>query len=168
MRIALIVAMDRRRGIGRDGRLPWRLPADLAWFRRVTMGKPVIMGRRTFESIGRPLPGRENIVLSRDPDYAAEGVKTAPDVAAALALAGDAEEVMILGGARVYAALLERADRIYLTEVHGDFDADVRFPELDPARWEEIRRIEQPADERNPYAMSFVVLERVRWTPSTD
>ncbi|HYW91741.1 MAG TPA: dihydrofolate reductase [Gammaproteobacteria bacterium] len=168
MRLALIVAMDRRRGIGREGRLPWRLPADLAYFRRVTMGKAVVMGRRTFESIGRALPGRDNIVLTRDPRYAPQGVKVARDIAGALALAGEPEEVMILGGAQVYEALLHRVDRIYLTEVHGEFDADVRFPELDPARWEEIRRIEQKPDERNPYGMSFVVLERVRQTPSTD
>lgn len=125
------------------------------------MGKPVVMGRHTYESIGAPLPGRRNIVLSRDPAFAPRGVIVAPDIGTALARAGDADEVMILGGAQVYQRLLARADRIYLTQVHGEFAADVRFPALDPAQWKELRRTEHPADDKNPYAMSFVVLSRV-------
>ncbi len=161
MLISLVVAMDRERGIGQDNRLPWRLPADIAWFREVTMGKPMVMGRRTHESIGRTLPGRLNIVLTSDRDYAvAEGAIMVHDADAAIAAAGDAQELMVLGGTRVYESFMPRADRIYLTEVHGEFQADTFFPQMDYSRWEEIRRIEHPVDEKNPVSMSFVVLER--------
>lgn len=160
MLISLMAAMDRNRGIGQSNSMPWYLPADLAYFKEITMGKPVIMGRKTHEVIGRALPGRKNIVLTRDPDYEAEGCTVVHDPDEALAAAGDVPEVMILGGADVYELFMHRADRIYLTQVQGEFDADVHFPKLDFSQWEEVRRIERPADERNPYDMTFLVLNR--------
>ncbi len=165
MTISLIVAVARNGVIGRDGRMPWHLPADLKQFKRTTMGKPVLMGRKTHQSIGRPLPGRTNIVISRDPDFAAEGctvVSTIPDaLEAARAVAGDEGEVMVIGGGAIYAALLPRADRIYLTRIATDAQGDTRFPDLDPDQWREVRREERPADERNPHDAEFLVLERV-------
>ncbi len=162
MEISLVVAMDRQRGIGQDNQLPWRLPADRAWFREVTNGYPMVMGRRTHETIGRALPERLNIIMTRNRDYqAAPGCVVVHDVEAAIRAAGDAKALMVLGGTPVYEAFLPRADRIYLTEVHGEFgEADTFFPPMDYSRWEEIRRIEHPADERNAYSMSFVVLRR--------
>jgi dihydrofolate reductase len=121
----------------------------------------MIMGRRTWDSIGRPLPGRRSIVLSRDPGFAPEGAELARDPEQALRLAEPAGEVMVVGGEAVYRVFLDRCDRIYLTRVHGRFEGDARLPELDPAAWRELERHEHPADERNAWAMSFVVLERV-------
>ncbi len=161
-RVALVVAVDEAGTIGRDGALPWRLPSDLRHFKQITMGKPVVMGRKTFESIGRPLPGRENIVLSRDPDYRAEGCRAVGSLQEALAAAGEAEELMVIGGAELYAQALPLAERIYLTRVHARFAGDTFMPRLDPEEWLETRREEHPADARNPYAHTFVVLERRR------
>jgi len=126
--VSLIAACDRHGLIGRAGDLPWRLPADLAHFKRLTLGKPVIMGRRTWASLGRPLPGRRNIVVTRQPGYAAPGAEVAASPAAALALAADAAEVMVIGGAQLYAACASRADRLYLTRVEGEFTGDTWFP----------------------------------------
>jgi len=155
-----VVAADEGGVIGCDGGLPWRLPADLRHFKATTMGHPMIMGRRTWDSIGRALPGRRSIVLSRDPGFAPEGGFRAADPEQALRLAEPAEEVMVVGGEAVYRAFLDRCDRIHLTRVHGRFRGDARLPELDPAQWRELERREHPADERNPWAMSFLVLER--------
>lgn len=167
MRIALIAAVARNGVIGRDGTMPWRLPADLRHFKRVTLGRPVVMGRRTHESIGRPLPGRLNIVLSRDPGYRAEGclVVASPEEALAAARAaagGEPEEVMIIGGGTVYASFLPRAERIYLTRIEAEIPGDTGFPPLDSAEWCETSRVEQPADADHAYACAFVVLERRR------
>jgi dihydrofolate reductase len=157
--ISFVVAMARNRVIGHDNGLPWRLPADLRHFKSVTMGKPIIMGRKTFESIGRPLPGRANIVVTRDPAYQAEGCVVAHSIEAALAAAGDAEEVMVIGGADFYRQLLPRADRIYLTLIDAEFAGDASFPELDPVQWQERSREDHAPDADNPYPYSFIVLE---------
>ncbi len=163
MSVSLIWAMAEDGVIGLDNALPWKLPADMKWFRRHTLGKPVVMGRKTFESFGaRPLPERTNIVVTRDPDYRVQGAVVVHDVDAALAAAGAAEEVMVIGGARFYAAMLPRAERLYVTLVHGRFEGDAHFPDLDWSAWREVAREERAADERNAWPMSFRVYERVR------
>lgn len=162
MKISLVVAMSENRVIGRDNGLPWRLSGDLRYFKAVTMGKPIVMGRKTYESIGRPLPGRRNIVLTRDPAYRAPGCEVCPDLEQALALVGDVPEVMIIGGGALYAATLDRADRIYLTEVHATVEGDTWFPALDASRWKECSRERHEGDEGDGLAYSFVVLERRR------
>ncbi len=165
MRVSLIVAAGANRVIGRDGALPWRLPADLRHFRRVTTGKPVIMGRRTWESIGGPLPGRPCIVVTRNPEFRTEGARIAGSLEEALGLAAQIargageDEVMVIGGEEIFRLALPRADRIYLTEIDIAPDGDTRFPELDPGEWREIAREDHPAGEDTP-AYSFVVLER--------
>lgn len=160
MRVSLVAAMDRRRLIGAAGRLPWHLPADLAHFKRLTLGKPILMGRRTFESIGRALPGRHNIVISRDPGFRAEGCTVAPSLQAGLAASGVAPEVMVIGGASIYAQALALADRMYLTLVEAELEGDVYFPAWDPREWREVDRRRFEPDGRNAYAYSFVTLER--------
>jgi dihydrofolate reductase len=162
MILTLVVAMADNRVIGREGGMPWHLPADLQYFKRTTLGKPIVMGRRTHEAIGRPLPGRHNIVISTKPGYRAEGCTVVASLEAALAAAGEAPEVMIIGGGQLYRQVLPRADRIHLTEVHSCPEGDVQFPEPDPAEWREMRREAHPADARNPHPYDFVVLERVR------
>lgn len=162
MSLSLIVALARNRVIGRAGRLPWRLPEDLKFFRRMTVGKPVLMGRRTFESIGRPLPERQNIVLSRDPAYRAEGCQVVQSLGAALAVASPATEVMVIGGAMLYARTLPQAERLYLTLVEAEVAGDVYFPAFDWRAWREDWREEHPADERHAYPYTFLRLERLR------
>jgi dihydrofolate reductase len=159
-RIALVVAVAENGVIGREGTLPWHLPDDLRFFKSVTMGKPVLMGRRTFESIGRPLPGRRNLMLTRSTAAAPPGIEVAPTLDAALALVGDVPEVCVIGGASVYAATLPRADRLYLTRVHARIAGDTLFPDWTPAQWREVDRSEHPMDARHAYAMSFLTLER--------
>jgi len=157
---SLVVAMARNRVIGRDNQLPWRLPADLAYFKRVTMGHPIIMGRRTYESIGRPLPGRLNIVVSRNPQFSAPGCTVVPSLAEAWRAAGDAEEVCVIGGTSIFAEALPAADRIHLTEVEAEVPGDTWFPEFDRGEWTE-REVERHApDERHAYPFRIVVLER--------
>ncbi len=166
MKISLIVAMSQNRVIGRQNQMPWHLPDELKYFKRVTMGKPVLMGRNTFESIGKPLPGRPNIVITRNPDYEADGISVVTSVEDALDLAEsltehDANmEAMVIGGAQIFAATLPLADRLYLTEVHAVIDGDVFFPEFQRERWRIVARDEHAADEKNPYAYSVLVLER--------
>ncbi len=159
--VAMIAAMDEARLIGARGALPWHLPADLRWFRRVTMGKPIVMGRSTHESIGRALPGRRNVVVSRRRGLTIEGCTVAADLDAALVAAGDAPEIMVIGGAQLYAAALPRARRLYLTRLHGRFEGDAWFPELEASRWQTVSREDHPAGEGEPCAYSFEVLERV-------
>lgn len=158
--VSLIVAYDRRRGIGKDNKMPWHLPGELAHFKRTTMGKPIIMGRKTHESIGRALPGRRNIVISRGP-VTTNDVEAAASLQAALDACGAAEEVMVIGGGQIYAAALPLATRIYATEIDADFEADTRFPDLDLKQWREARREHQPAGEKNPHPLDFVVYERI-------
>ncbi len=161
MLISIIVAVADDNVIGIENRLPWKLPADMRWFRLHTLGKPIVMGRKTFESFGgKPLPDRTNIVITRDTSYQPEGALVAHSIDEALQLAGDAEEVMIIGGDSFYRQMLPRADRFYLTQVHGKFEADAWFPEFDLNEWEELERTEFPADEANAYPCSFVVLQR--------
>ncbi|HEV8535319.1 MAG TPA: dihydrofolate reductase [Candidatus Limnocylindria bacterium] len=161
-RIAFVVARDRRGVIGKDGRLPWRLPDDMRHVRELTMGKPLIMGRRTFESIGRPLVGRTNIVLTRDPAFRCEGCLVARSPDQALALVRDAPEVIVFGGAGVFRDFLPLADRIYMTEVDAEVSGDTYFPPLDMDRWRETARQSHAADARHSHPFAFVTLERVR------
>lgn len=162
--LSLVVAMDEAGLIGRDGQLPWRLPNDLAHFKRLTLGKTVLMGRRTWESLGRPLPGRDNWVLSRDPGYAPAGARVFASLDAALAAAQGRDEVLVIGGAELYRLALPRVQRMYLTQVlariGGAAADDVHFPAYDAARFRELERQDHRADERHPYPYRFVTLER--------
>lgn len=157
----MIAAMARNRVIGRNGTLPWRLPADMRHFVRLTRGKPVITGRRNFQDIGKPLPGRHNIVLTRDPLFAAPGCTVVRDAEAAIRAAGTAEEIMVIGGEAVYRRFLPLADRLYLTVVEADFEGDTHFPEIDSAAWRERTREVRPADADNPHALTFLEYDRV-------
>lgn len=155
MRISLIVAASSNGVIGADGGLPWHLPADFRHFRETTMGKPVIMGRRTHESIGRPLPGRDNIVLTRSGDYRAAGVTVVRSPEEALAAAGDADEAFVIGGGEIYRLFLDRAQRIYLTRVETGADGDTFFPEPDERDWALVSAEPHPADECHEFAFEF-------------
>ncbi len=159
MKLSLIVAMAENGVIGRDGALPWHLPADLRRFKTLTMGHSMVMGRKTFESIGRVLPGRRSIVVSRDPEWRAEGAWTAPSLEAALALTATEAEVFVIGGAEIFRQALPRADRLYLTRVLAEVEGDVYFPELDASEWRLVSREEIAADEKNLYPTSFEILE---------
>ena len=166
MKLALIWAMARNRTIGHNNALPWYLPADLKYFKRVTLGKPVIMGRKTWDSIGRPLPGRTNIVITRDRGFQAEGARVVSSLDEALALAekicliDGAEEAVVIGGAQIYALALPHAQRLYLTQVHAEVEGDAHFPPLDLADWVESGREDFAAEGANPYPYSFVVYEK--------
>lgn len=168
MTVALMVAMAANGVIGRDGGLPWHLSEDLRYFKRTTMGKPIIMGRKTWESIGRPLPGRPNIVVSRSRSLEIAGVHVVSSLAGALELAvglaaaAGVNEVMVIGGAQLYEAVLPHADRLYVTEVHAQVGGDTLFPAVDWQQWREISREEHPSQPPNPYSYAFVVYERVR------
>lgn len=157
--ISIIVAMTPDRVIGRDNSLPWHLPADLKHFKQVTMGKPIVMGRRTWESLPGLLPGRRHIVITRNAAYRAEGAEIAHSLAQALTLAGDAEEIMIVGGAELYAQALPLAHRIYLTLVDAEVQGDAYFPAYDQDRWREIASESHPGDDKNSFAYSFKLLE---------
>ncbi|WP_445400711.1 type 3 dihydrofolate reductase [Zobellella sp. An-6] len=159
MRLSLIVAMTREGVIGKDNGMPWHLPADLAYFKRTTLGKPVVMGRNTFESIGRPLPGRRNLILSRSLSEAPAGTELVGSPAAVLELLAETEEVMIIGGGQLYAAFLPLASRLYLTRIDASLEGDTRFPEVGE-EWRLVSEEFRPADERNPYDCRFQVLER--------
>ena len=160
MIISLIVAMDRRGVIGAEGALPWRLSGDLRNFKSITMGKPLIMGRKTHESIGRPLPGRQNIVLTRQEGYTAEGCTIVHDLEDALAACAGFEEVMVMGGAALYEQFLPRAGRIYLTRVQAEVEGDTRFPPFDESAWNQVEHQDRQADAHNEYPCSFLLLER--------
>ena len=156
--VVLIAARARNGTIGRDGALPWRLPLDLRRFKTLTMGKAMIMGRKTFESFPAPLPGRRHIVLTRDAGWSADGAEVAHDPDAALALAG-VGEVMVIGGAQVYALFADRADRFEMTEVHADVAGDTTMP-APGADWQEVARDDHPTDADRP-AFAFVTLTRL-------
>ncbi len=160
MKISLIAAMADNGVIGRNNRLPWRLSADLQRFKALTMGKPIVMGRKTWESIGRPLPGRTNIVVTRDVGYRAEGCVVVHSIDQALEVAAGSDEVMVIGGANLYRQLLDRADRLYLTQVRADVEGDAWFPDFDRAQWREVERESHSRDEKNEYDYAFVTLER--------
>lgn len=160
MIISLIAAMDKNRLIGVNNQLPWHLPADLAYFKRTTLGKPVLMGRKTYESIGRPLPGRTNLVLTRNDDYKPEGIISVSSLDEAISRIADAEELVIMGGSSVYEMLLPEVERMYLTYVQAEFEGDAWFPEFEDSDWKEVSAEEHYPDEKNNYACRFVTLER--------
>lgn len=168
MSLALIVAAARNHVIGLDNAMPWHLPEDLRYFKRMTLGKPVIMGRKTFESIGKPLSGRDNIIVTRNAGFAAEGVHIVFSLEEALALGrrllaeqGNADgELMVIGGAQLYAQALPMADRLYLTEVHAEPEGDAFFPVIDRNAWREVAREDHGPCDANPHAYSFLILER--------
>jgi dihydrofolate reductase len=167
MRISLIVAMSENRVIGLGGAMPWHLSDDLKYFKRVTMGAPIIMGRKTFNSMGRALPGRVNIIITRDTNYVVEGVKVAHDLESAIEKASRVvakegkDEIFVIGGAQIYALALAQVDRIYLTEIHQIFSGDTYFPEIQTEDWYEISRDARDPETSDGPAYSFVVLERV-------
>lgn len=166
MKISLIAAVAENGVIGRDNALPWHLPNDLKHFKAVTIGKPIIMGRKTWESLGKPLPGRTHIVITRQAGYAPAGVRVVATLDAALTLARQigladgVDECVVIGGAEIYALALPHCDRLYLTEVHAVIDGDAFFPAFDRKLWREVRRERHAADGTNPYPYSFVVYER--------
>lgn len=159
MLISMIAAMANDRVIGKDNQMPWHLPADFTWFKRCTMGKPVVMGRKTYESIGRPLPGRHNIVISRDDSLVIDGVSIVSSIEQALELVKESEEVMIIGGGSIYQACLAKANRLYVTEIKADIEGDTHFPDWGQG-WQESYRETYKADDKNQYDMEFVILDR--------
>ena len=166
MRIAFVVAIAENGVIGAGGALAWRISDDLKWFKKVTLGKPLIMGRKTFQSIGKALPGRDNIVVTRDQEFSAPDIFVARDVNEALSMAArfaeerEADEICVIGGGEIYAQLLPRADRIYLTRVEAVVEGDVYFPKFDLDEWSQERRSACSKSERNQFACSFLVLDR--------
>lgn len=161
MRIAAIFAMSSNRVIGINNQLPWNLPADLRHFKSVTMGKPILLGRKTYLSIGRALPGRTNIVITRDLNFKVPGCMVAHTIADALLLAGSSDEVFVIGGAELYKQLLPQTDRLYMTLIHHEFKGDAFFPIFNESEWETVDRQDFNIDEENPYAYSFIILDRV-------
>ncbi|MEO0730259.1 MAG: dihydrofolate reductase, partial [Pseudomonadota bacterium] len=161
--ITIVVAVANNGVIGRDGDLPWRVPSDLKTFRKLTLGKPVVMGRRTFQSIGKPLDGRKNIVVTRQTDFKAAGAVTAGTVEAALSIAKDAaretdaDEIAIIGGGQIYAAALDQVDRVYLTRIAAEPDGDAEFPDLDPDTWVLIETRPIAPDPRDEHAAELCV-----------
>lgn len=163
MRISMIAAMTRSRVIGADNDMPWHLPADLKHFKSITLGKPVIMGRKTYESIGRALPGRKNIVVTGQSDYQLDDATVVDSTEAAIAEAAKEtdEEVMIIGGGRIYQTFLADAQRLYLTFIDAEIEGDTYFPDYDKiAKWREVSREHRPSDDKNAYSLSFVTLDR--------
>jgi dihydrofolate reductase len=158
--VSVIVAMAQNGVIGRDNSLPWRLPADLRRFRSFTLGKPILMGRRTFDTLGRPLPQRDNLVLTRDHNWQAPGVVAVHSVEQALERAAGSDELVAIGGAEIYRLVLPFARRIYLTQVHADVPGDTFFPEFDATQWADVECSTQPADAEHAYPVTFATLER--------
>ncbi|WP_243290802.1 dihydrofolate reductase [Bacillus sp. FJAT-47783] len=160
--LSFLVAMDRNRLIGKDNDLPWHLPADLKYFKEVTMGHKIVMGRKTYESIGRPLPGRENIVLSTNPEYEAEGCKVFHSIENFLHFAKEHrdEELFVIGGAVIFNRLFDKADRLYITEIDETFDGDTYFPHFNKSEWNLLSEKEGTMDEKNIYPHRFLVYER--------
>ena len=161
-RIVLIAAMDRHRVIGKAGQLPWRLPDDLKRFKELTLGHPILMGRKTWESIGRPLPGRRNLVLSQRPAFQPEGAEVVSNPEAAVACVGDARMLFVIGGGEIYRIFLPLADEMFITLVHTDVDGgDAFFPEIPPGMFQEICRMSHPKDARHAFAYDFVEYEKI-------
>ena len=165
--LSMIVATADNNIIGKDNDMPWHLPADLAYFKKATLGKPIIMGRKTFESIGRPLPGRRNIVISRDENYQAEGIDSVTSVEQALALVDGrdgnegAEEIMVIGGGAIYAHCLPKADRLYVTHIKAAIDGDTQFPNYDDGSWQKVNSEVRDSDEKNVHQLDFCVYEKI-------
>lgn len=170
MSLALIVAKARNHTIGRDNKLPWYLPNDLKYFKQVTLGKPIIMGRKTYDSIGKPLPGRTNIVITRQSDYrpanqndsvrVVDSFEAAQQLAEQILIVNGQSEAMIIGGAEIYRLALPMVDRMYITEVHAEVEGDAFFPEFDQQQWQTVAREDFAAEGPNPYDYSFVVYQR--------
>lgn len=158
--ISIIVAASTNNVIGAEGELPWKISDDLRRFKALTMGKPIVMGRLTWESIGRPLPGRQNIVITRQPDFSADGCDVVASPAAALDVAGDAEEVMIIGGSQIYELFLPKAGRLHITRVRAEIEGDAFFPSIDEADWELVESESHEASEANEFAFDFRTYER--------
>ena len=162
MKLAIIVAVAENNVIGKDNQLIWHLPADLKHFKTLTMGHPMIMGRKTFDSIGKALPGRTSIIITRQPNYTAEGCLMVHSLEQAITEAGKlgSGEVFVVGGAEIYQQSIPVSDKIYLTEIHHSFDGDTFFPKIDSSVWQELKRESFPADEKNAFAFDFVELEK--------
>ncbi|WBA82453.1 dihydrofolate reductase [Endozoicomonas sp. GU-1] len=166
MKLALIAAVADNNAIGINNKMPWYLPGDLRYFKAVTMGKPVIMGRKTFDSLGKPLPGRTNIVITRDHNWHHEGVSVVHNLDDGIALAEAAnlingnEEIMIIGGEQIYRQAIDQADRLYLTRVYQSFDGDAFFPDINPQEWREISREDTQSEDEQPLTYSYLVLDR--------
>ena len=165
MKVALIVAVSQNNVIGRDNQLPWHLPEDLQYFKSITMGKPILMGRKTYDSIGRPLPGRANIVITRDPNWTAEGVIVVNSLEDAMAEGAEAsnavesDEIMVIGGAQIYRDCLPMADKLYLTKVDADIQGDAFFPDIDSNQWQKTSEKTPAVVDKHPYR--FLILERI-------
>ena len=160
MIISLLVAMDEQRGIGLHNRLPWHLSADQKRFKELTMGHHILMGRKTYESIGKPLPNRYNIVITRDTSFQAPGCLVVNSIDTALASVHEQDEIFVIGGALLFQEMLPRVQRLYLTIIHHSFLGDTYFPEIDENQWLQLEKIDHAADERNPYSYSFITLDR--------
>ena len=161
-RVALIVAMAKNRVIGKNNTLPWHLPADLKHFKALTMGHHIVMGRKTYESIGKPLPGRTSVVVTRNAGYAPPGVITVNSLEAAISACGDDKEIFVIGGAELYREAIRFADRIYLTEIDADVPGDAHFTEFDHSVWQETKRVSHPPSEKNKFPYHFVIYDRKR------
>lgn len=160
--ISLIVAMDKNRLIGKENQLPWHIPQDLAYFKKITLNHKIVMGRKTFESIGRPLPGRENIILTRDPSYSQEGCTIMHSIDEIMMLSsGSDEEIFVIGGAEIFKEILSNSNRLYITEIDHEFDGDTYFPETVDTEWKIISTEKGIKDEKNPYEFKFVVYEKI-------
>lgn len=161
--ISLILAMSQNRVIGKNNRLPWRLPADMAFFKQTTMGHPVVMGRKTYESIGKPLPGRRNIILTRDRNFQAGGSEICHSIEEVLTMvrAGEEQEFFIIGGDSVYSAFFPMADRLYVTCIEHDFEGDAFFPEIDSRKWRLVSKTSGETNGKNPYKYSFLIYETI-------
>lgn len=159
--LSMIVAHANNRVIGKNNDMPWHLPADLAYFKKTTLGKPIVMGRKTYQSIGRPLPGRKNIVISRDENFTAPGVEVVTSVEAALALVIEHEEVMVIGGGAIYQHCLASAQRLYITHIDADIEGDTYFPDYDLTVWKKVASDIRPSDEKNLYQLDFCVYEKI-------
>ncbi len=159
MIVTFVVAAAANNAIGKDNQLLWKLPTDLKHFKTITSGHTIVMGRKTFDSMGKPLPNRRNIVITRNPDLKIEGAEVTQSLAEVLERCKKDGEVFVIGGAEIYKEALERTNRIYLTRVHKAFDGDAYFPDLDPKKWVEVAREDHQADEKNPIDFSFITLE---------
>lgn len=162
MKLSMIAALAKNRVIGKDNKMPWHLPADLQFFKKTTMGSPIIMGRKTYDSIARPLPGRLNIVLSRDKKLQIDGCTVVDSLQRALEAAKGHNEVFITGGSHLYNSYLENADRLYLTLIDQEFEGDTFFPDYTQYQWKQIRKETHRAEEKNPHSYTFLILDRLR------
>ena len=162
MRLSIVVAMDDNRLIGSKNQLPWHLPADLAYFKKLTTGKSILMGRKTYDSIGRPLPNRRNIVITRNSNISIPGCEVVSSIDHALELTKEDPEVMVIGGASLCEQLLPKINRLYITKIDGEFEGDVFFPKYDDFNWLEVSCESHPKDNSNAYSYKFIVLDRVQ------